>query len=275
MGTITSSEMTQAIPSQYISGLGRRLLETVQGTGRFCIFCGDSLRRIVFAPPRLTHTSGQMVAIGLDSLPIANLTALFVGMVMVLQTGYQLALFGVRGWSAGITAIALAREMVPVFTGIVVGAKVAASIAAELGTMKVTEQLDAMEVAGVNPVSQLVVPRVIGTVLMLPLISIYSLVIGFVGSVLVGNYALHIPPRQFYESSLSWLSLSDLYTGLAKAFVFGLIIALVGCYHGCHARGGAAGVGRATPSAVVCSLAAILVTNYVLSTWFLHLLNQL
>jgi phospholipid/cholesterol/gamma-HCH transport system permease protein len=216
-----------------------------------------------------------MVAIGLDSLPIANLTALFVGMVMVLQTGYQLALFGVKGWSAGITAIALAREMVPVFTAIVVGAKVAASIAAELGTMKVTEQLDAMEVAGVNPVSQLVVPRVIGTVLMLPLISIYSLVIGFLGGVLVGNHALHIPPRQFYESSLSWLSLSDLYTGIAKAFVFGLIIALVGCYHGFHARGGAAGVGRATTNAVVCSLATILVTNYVLSTWFLHLLNQL
>lgn len=267
--------MEQTAANQYIAGLGRRLLETISGLGQFCIFSSDSIRRAIGARPRAVHISNQTVVIGLESLPIANLTAFFVGMVMVLQTGYQLALFGVKGWSAGITAIALAREMVPVFTAIVVGAKVAASVAAELGTMRVTEQIDAMEVSGVNPVGHLVVPRVIAIFVMLPLITIYSLVIGFVGGVIVGNFALHIPPRQFYESAISWLSLSDVYTGIAKAFVFALIIALVGCYHGFHARGGAAGVGRATTSAVVAALITILIANYVLSTWFLFAMNQI
>ncbi|MBN1476978.1 ABC transporter permease [Candidatus Sumerlaeota bacterium] len=261
--------------SQYITSFGAWLMKMVHSTGDFVMFSGDSLRRVVWGRPRFTHITHQMVTIGIESLPIANLTAFFVGMVMVLNTGYQLALFGVKNWAAGITAIALAREMVPVFTAVVVGAKVAASIAAELGTMRVTEQIDAMEVAGVNPVSQLVVPRVVATLVMLPVITIYSLIIGFIGGMIVGNFALHIPPRQFYEGMISWLMLSDVYTGIAKTFVFAVIIALVGCHNGFRAEGGAAGVGRATTGAVVVSLTAILVSNYILATWFLFLLNQL
>ena len=153
--------------------------------------------------------------------------------------------------------------------------RVGSAMAAELGTMRVTEQIDAMEVAGVNPVSHLVVPRTVAAFFMLPVITIYSLIIGFIGGMLVGNFALHIPPRQFYEGMISWLTLSDVYTGVAKTFAFALIIALVGCHNGFRARGGAAGVGRATTSAVVVSLTAILVTNYILTTWFLFLLNQL
>jgi phospholipid/cholesterol/gamma-HCH transport system permease protein len=141
--------------------------------------------------------------------------------------------------------------------------------------MRVTEQIDAMEVAGVNPVSRLVVPRVLATFFMLPVITVYSLVIGFIGGMIVGNFALHIAPRAFYESALTWLTLSDVYTGIAKTFAFALIISLVGCYNGFHTEGGAAGVGRSTTSAVVVSLTAILVSNYVLSTWFLVLLGQL
>jgi phospholipid/cholesterol/gamma-HCH transport system permease protein len=243
--------------------------------GAFSLFAAESLRRVAGDRPRATHISHQMVVIGLDSLAIANLTAFFIGMVLVLNTGYQLSMFGVKGWSAGIAAIALAREMIPVFTAVVVGAKVGASIAAELGTMRVTEQIEALEVAGVNPVSHLVVPRVIAAFFMLPLITIYADVVAFVGGTIVGNFALHIPPRQFYESAISWLSLSDVYTGIAKTFIFAVIIALVGCYNGFNARGGAAGVGRATTGAVVASLTTILIANYVLSTWFLYALGQM
>ncbi|NUP90366.1 MAG: ABC transporter permease [Candidatus Sumerlaeia bacterium] len=267
--------MMPSTQSQFIAGLGGWLIKVIHRLGLFTLFSGDALRRVAYDRPRVRHISHQMVAIGIDSLPIANLTAFFIGMVMVLNTGYQLAMFGLKQWSAGITAIALAREMVPVFTAIVVGAKVAASIAAELGTMRVTEQIDAMEVAGVNPVSHLVVPRMVATFLMLPVITVYSLFIGFAGGVVVGHFALHIAPRAFYESALTWLTLSDVYTGVVKTFAFALIISLVGCFNGFHAQGGAAGVGRATTNAVVSSLAAILVSNYILSTWFLHLLNQL
>jgi phospholipid/cholesterol/gamma-HCH transport system permease protein len=259
----------------YITLIGQWLIKMINGLGRFGIFCSDSLLRIVHGRPRTVHISEQMVTIGLDSLPIANLTAFFIGMVMVLNTGYQLAIFGVKDWSAGITAIALTREMVPVFTAVVVGAKVSASIAAELGTMRVTEQIDAMEVNGVNPISRLVVPRVVASFFMLPLISIYSLFIGLFGGMLVGNFALHIPPRQYIEGSVSWLVYSDVYTGIAKTFAFALIISLVGCYHGFNAQGGAAGVGRSTTSAVVASLITILIANYILSTWSLALLGQL
>lgn len=261
--------------TQSITLLGRWLIESVLKLGTFGVFAADALRRAAADRPRAVHISRQMVSIGIDSLGIANLTAFFIGMVLVLNTGYQLSMFGVKGWSAGIAAIALSREMIPVFTAVVVGAKVAASIAAELGTMRVTEQIEAMEVAGVNPVSHLVVPRLVAALLMLPIITIYADLIGFLGGILVGNFALHIPPRQFFESAIAWLSLSDVYTGIAKTFVFAFVIALVGCFCGFTARGGAAGVGRATTGAVVTSLVSILIVNYVLSTWFLYLLGQL
>ncbi len=264
-----------AAPPSTITRFGEWIIHRILGLGDFTIFSVASLRRLVTAPPRPTHILAQMVVIGLDSLLIANLTAFFVGMVMVLNTGYQLDVFGVKGWAAGITAIALSREMIPVFTAVVVGAKVAASIAAELGTMKVTEQIEAIEVAGVDPISHLVVPRLIAAFFMLPLITIYADIVGIIGGMLVGNFALHIPPLQFYESTVSWLVVSDLYTGVLKPFAFAVIIALVGCYHGFRAEGGAKGVGRATTGAVVAALVTILVTNYLLSTWFLYLLDQL
>jgi phospholipid/cholesterol/gamma-HCH transport system permease protein len=210
-----------------------------------------------------------MLAIGVKSLPIATLTALFVGMVMVLQTGTQLVKFGAREYVPGIAFIALAREMVPVFTAVVVGARVAASITAELGTMKVTEQIEAMDVLNVDPMRYLVVPRFWASVFMLPMASIYAMLTGYLGGMFVSAAGLNINPRRYYTITLQFASLTDLYTGLSKTFVFGAIIALVGSFYGFHTRGGAEGVGKATTSSVVVVLVLILIWDYILTSWIL------
>jgi len=212
-----------------------------------------------------------MWLVGIRSLPIASLTALFVGMVMVLNTGYQLQKFGAKLYAAGIAIIALSREMVPVFTAIVVGARVAASMTAELGTMKITEQIDAMQALAVNPTKYLVAPRVVATTLMLPVLAIYANLIGFFGGMIVGTSALNIPARLYWTSTLDWLRMDDLFSGIAKTFVFGAIIGIVGCYFGFRTRGGAEGVGRATTMSVVATLMLVLLFDFILTSWFLYM----
>jgi phospholipid/cholesterol/gamma-HCH transport system permease protein len=261
--------------SSVLARFGGRILNFLEVTGRFFAFSVRSCG-MVFSPPfRLHHFSEQMMDIGVKSLPIANLTALFVGMVMVLQTGYQLQQFGAKLYSAGITAIALTREMVPVFTAVVVGARVASSIAAELGTMKVTEQIDAMDALAVNPIKYLVVPRLIASTIMLPVLTLYANLIGFLGGMLVGVLSLNISVRLYYNYTLQFLTLSDLYSGIIKTFFFGAIVGLVGCFSGFETRGGAEGVGRSTTSAVVVTLVLILIWDFILANWILFLTGEL
>jgi phospholipid/cholesterol/gamma-HCH transport system permease protein len=251
--------------------IGEPILEFCRETGRLARFSLQALFQSFTPPWRVPLIVRQMLFIGIKSLPIATLTALFVGMVMVLQTGTWLRKFGALQYVPGITFIALAREMVPVFTAVVVGARVAASITAELGTMKVTEQIDAMDVLNVDPVRYLVVPRFWASVLMLPVASMYSLVTGVLGGMLVSLATLNISPSHYWTITQRFANLNDIYSGLAKTFVFGAIIALVGCFYGFHTRGGAEGVGRATTTSVVVTLVLILVWDYVLTSWMLTL----
>lgn len=208
-------------------------------------------------------------------MPIANLTAFFVGMVILLQTGYQLQQFGAKLYSAGITTVALTREMVPVFTAMVVGSRVAASIAAELGSMKITEQIDAMIALSVNPFKYLIAPRVIASTLMLPLIAIYANIVGYLGGLLVGTVLLDITPRLYYNYSLKFVAFQDIFTGLCKTLFFGVIIGVVGCFYGFRTTGGAEGVGKSTTSAVVTTLVLILIFDYILSSWILFLTGMM
>jgi len=249
--------------------IGGPILNFCRETGDLARFCLQSFYVALAPPYRPQLIIRQMLAIGVKSLPIATLTALFVGMVMVLQTGTQLEKFGAKLYVPGITFIALAREMVPVFTAVVVGARVAASMTAELGTMKVTEQIDAMDVLNVDPMRYLVAPRMWASVIMLPVASTYALLTGILGALFVASAGLGIQPRQYYTITLQFATLTDVYSGLFKTLVFGAIIAVVGCFYGFRTRGGAEGVGRATTTSVVITLILVLIWDYILTSWIL------
>ncbi len=254
-----------------VATVGRMVLEFLAFNGRYATFMGSVFRRILTPPWRLKLILEQCNSIGIKSFPIAALTSVFVGMVMVLQTGVQLSKFGSKTYVPGISFIANAREMVPAFIAIVVGARVAASITAEVGTMRVTEQIDAMDILNVDPLKYLAVPRVIAMTFMLPLICGVCLVTGYLGGMVVGNSSLNIDPHAYYHTTLKFAALSDVYGGLAKTVFFGLIIALTGCYYGFSTSGSAAGVGKATTNSVVTTLVLILIFDYFLTSiilWF-------
>ncbi len=249
--------------------IGGPILQFCRDSGRLTRFCGAALRRAFSPPLRFRLIIRQMKFVGVKSLPIATLTAVFVGMVMVLQTGVTLAKFGMTSYVPGIAFIAMAREMIPAFTAVVVGARVAASMTAEIGSMKVTEQLDAMDVLNVDPLSYLVVPRFWATVFMLPVCALYSMLAGTLGGMFVALAGLGIHPQKYIIMTQAFAKLTDFYTGIAKTFVFGAIIALVGCFYGFRTEGGAEGVGRATTTSVVTTLVLILVWDYILTSWIL------
>jgi phospholipid/cholesterol/gamma-HCH transport system permease protein len=257
-----------------VGWLGAKVMGQLEQAGQLTLFAWQAFVASLLPPYRLREVARQMRFVGVQSLPIANLTALFVGMVIVLNTGYQLQAFGAKLYSAGITIVALTREMVPVFTALVVGARVAASITAELGTMKITEQIEAMQALAVNPVEYLVAPRLIAITLMLPIITIYADVMGFFGGFLVGVGALNIPPKMYWNNTQSMLAMSDIYSGILKTFFFGAIIGVIGCYFGFRTKGGAQGVGQATTVSVVATLVLILLFDFILTSWFLYLLGE-
>jgi phospholipid/cholesterol/gamma-HCH transport system permease protein len=254
-----------------IGQFGAMVLKQLSDVGRLTVFTWQAGVAALLPPYRMRDIFRQMWLVGVRSLPIASLTAMFVGMVMVLNTGYQLQKFGAKLYASGIAIIALTREMVPVFTAVVVGARVAASMTAELGTMKITEQLDAMQALAVNPTKYLVAPRLVATTLMLPVITIYANVVGFAGGMVVGVSALNIPMRLYWTNTLDFLRMGDLYSGILKTFVFGAVIGIVGCYFGFRTQGGAQGVGQATTVSVVATLILILLFDFILTSWFLYM----
>jgi phospholipid/cholesterol/gamma-HCH transport system permease protein len=218
---------------------------------------------------RWNHVIDQMLYIGYESIPIVLLTAVFIGMIMVLQTGYQLTKFGATLYSGGIAAIALAREIAPVFTAFSIAARVGASMAAEIGTMKITEQIDALETLATDPVQYLVLPRFVAALIVVPLLTILALVIGIAGGLVVGVTNLNISPQLYLNNTRDFLVLQDIYSGLIKTVVFAAIISITGCYQGFKTTGGAEGVGRATRNAVVISIILVMISDYFLTTWIL------
>ena len=248
----------------------RRMTEEV---GEFTCLLIDVLRKIATRPFRLKLTIEQMESIGYHSLPIVLLTSVFTGMIMVLQTGIQLERFGAKIYAMGGATIALTRELGPVLTSLVLAGRVGAGISAEIGTMKVTEQIDAMETLATDPVHYLVVPRFIAGMLMLPVLTVLSDVIGILGGMVVAKASLGLGYRLSYQTALSWMTFSDLYSGLAKTVFFGMIIALVGCFQGLKTRGGAEGVGKSTTRAVVIGSVLILISDYFLTEWLLKFLT--
>jgi phospholipid/cholesterol/gamma-HCH transport system permease protein len=222
-----------------------------------------------FIPPfKRQRFLDQAKKTGVESLPIVTLVALFIGIILALQTAYQLQRLGSEMYIANIVALSLVRELGPVITALVVAGRVGAAIAAEIGSMQVTEQIDALETLATNPIKYLVVPRFLALSLMLPLLTLYADIIGIVGGYLICVMKLGISASMYFNLTFSALLYKDLFTGLFKTLVFGMIIAFVCCFEGFNVEGGAEGVGKATTHAVVASFILIIMADCLITAVF-------
>lgn len=210
----------------------------------------------------------QMVFVGIRSIIIVIFVDIFTGIVLAMQTAYQLEKMGAVLYVASLVAISLCRELSPVLTGLVVAGRAGSAIAAQLGTMKVSEQIEALDTMAINPIRFLAVPRFLALLLMLPALTILGNLSGIFGGFLVGTGSLHINPDLYMQTAFKYLALKDIYTGLLKSFVFGMIIALIACFEGLNTGGGAEGVGRATTRTVVISFILIILADCIITAIF-------
>ena len=236
-------------------------------TGELALLFFRASEAVVRGKVKAEETVRQMSLIGVASLPISILILAFSGMVLALHTANQLKRLGLEGLVGGIVAVSSSREAAPVLAAVAVAARVGSAIAAELGTMTVTEQVDALRSLGVSPVRYLVAPRLIAAVLMMPIVTVFANAAGILGGLLFATALAGITPDTYINSVRTMLQPDDLYGGLVKTFVFGAIVALVGCQQGLRTTGGAAGVGRATTSAVVISIVLVYVADFFLAAW--------
>jgi phospholipid/cholesterol/gamma-HCH transport system permease protein len=210
----------------------------------------------------------QMVFAGVESLIIVFFVAFFTGIIIAMQTAYQLARFGGTIYVASLVAVSICRELGPVFTALVVAGRVGSAITAELGTMKVSEQIEALETIALNPVRFLVVPRFLALALMLPCLTIIADLAGMIGGFVVGVFNLQLNPALYIDVNFKFLQSKDVMTGLLKSLVFGIIIAIIGCYKGLNTKGGAEGVGKSTTQSVVLSFILIILFDCILTGIF-------
>lgn len=248
--------------------LGRMVLEALAAIGRVAIFAGQTIGHVVRPPFYWREFLTALMTIGWHSLPVVGMTAIFTGGALALQIYAGGARFSVEAVVPQIVAIGMARELGPVLGGLMVAARVASSIAAEIGTMKVTEQIDALTTLSTHPMKYLTVPRVVAAVLTLPILVLVGDIIGIMGGYLVGITRLDFVSTTYLRNTVNFLEFWDVGSGMVKGAVFGFLIAVVGCYYGMNSGRGAQGVGAATKSAVVAASVLILASNYVLTELF-------
>jgi len=248
--------------------VGRIFLAFLATIGRIAMFTGKSVVAVVTPPFYWRLCLKQMMTIGYFSLPVVGMTALFTGAVLALQIYLGSARFGAESAVPNIVVVGLTRELGPVLAGLMLGGRVGAAIAAELGTMKVTEQLDALITLQTNPFRYLVVPRIMAATITTPILVLIADIIGVMGGYLVGIHQLGFNSAVYLKNTYDFVEPMDVASGLVKAAVFGFLIALMGCYHGFNSKGGAQGVGKATTDAVVSSLILILIANYLVTAAF-------
>lgn len=253
---------------RFLIMLGSRFVNFLRYAGGVTMLMGETLFWIPVPPLRRRQIFEQMSKIGVDSLPIVSLISLFTGMVLALQSAYQMQKMSAEMYIASLVALSMTRELGPVLTALIVAGRVGASITAELGTMKVTEQIDALETLATNPVKYLVVPRFMALIIMLPLLTLYSDIIGGFGGYIIGVYKLNISHAMYMKNTWGPLKYKDVFTGLIKSFFFGVITCIIACYEGMKADGGAEGVGRATTSSVVISFILIIASDCFFTALF-------
>jgi len=214
----------------------------------------------------------QMEQIGVRSLGVAGITTIFTGMVLALQTAYSLPELGVKYYIGAVVAKSLVRELGPVLTALIVGGRIGAGMTAELGTMKVTEQIDALRSMAADPVKKLVVPKLVATLLMLPALTVLGIALGILGGLIIAQAQLDLTAGFYFNDVFAELTLEDVGSGVGKSFFFAYFITIVGCYNGLTAQGGADGVGRATTSTVVLASILVLVSDFFLTRLFAELI---
>ncbi|WP_193182253.1 MlaE family ABC transporter permease [Nisaea sediminum] len=252
----------------FLAAVGRTFLGFLAATGRLTIFTGITLGHCVRPPLYWRLLMRQIVDIGYYSLPVVGLTTLFSGMVLALQSYTGFARFNAESAVSTVVVLSMTRELGPVLAGLMVAGRIGASMAAEIGTMRVTEQVDALTTLSTNPFKYLVVPRVLAGMISLPFLVLIGDIIGVFGGYLVGVHKLGFNAGTYLKSTFEFLETQDVVSGLVKAAVFGFLIAVMGCYHGYHSGRGAQGVGRATTNAVVSASILILISNYLITELF-------
>ena len=252
----------------FLATIGRSALAFFASVGRLFLFAGVTFSHIVRPPFYLKLLLRQMMQIGYNSLPVVGLTSLFTGMVLALQSHTGFSGLGGDAAVALLVVLSVTRELGPVIAGLMVAGRVGAAIAAELGTMSVTDQIAALSTLSTNPYKYLVVPRILAGIITMPLLVIVADIIGIMGGYVVAVYLLDANPSSYLHQTWMALKTPDVVSGLVKAAVFGFVVTLMGCYHGYHSRGGAQGVGEATTNAVVSSSILILLTDYLLTSVF-------
>jgi phospholipid/cholesterol/gamma-HCH transport system permease protein len=245
--------------------LGRTFLRFLEDTGRVGLLFVRAVAAIPFAPRYMRQVFDQMSAVGVGSLPLTLIVALFTGAVAGVQAAYQLEGLVPLRYLGSVIMSSVFIELGPVLTGLVVGGRVGASIAAEIGTMKVTEQIDALEILSIDPIRYLVMPRLLAAVIMLPMLVIFADAIALFGGYIVATLSFDQSSHTYTTALKQFFQLKDLTSGLMKAGIFGVVIAMMGCHYGLQTTGGAEGVGQATTRAVVASCVLILISDYVMA----------
>jgi phospholipid/cholesterol/gamma-HCH transport system permease protein len=236
--------------------------------GGFASLMGKTVYWIFVPPMKRGRIYEQCKRAGLDSLPIVSLISFFLGMIMAFQISYLMRRLGAEMYIASVVTLSIVRELGPVITALIIAGRVGAAITAEIGSMQVTEQIDALETLATDPVKYLVVPRFLALTIMLPILTLYADIIGILGGWIIAVFKIGISSRLYLNTSFDALQFKDLFTGLAKTVFFGMIISLVSCYEGFNVRGGAEGVGQATTRSVVTSFIMIIICDTFFTALF-------
>lgn len=253
---------------EFLQALGKPLVTFILNLGSFTQFVAKSVYNC-FVPPYYVKLFGrQFMSMGFYSLPVVGLTTMFAGMVIALQTYSGFSKFGAESAVANVVLISVTRELAPVLSALMVAGRIGAAMAAEIGTMRVTEQIDALVTLSANPFRYLIAPRIWAGVVVMPLLVMFGDIIGIFGGYVVGVYKLDFNPANYINATMINLQALDIVSGLVKACVFGFIISVMGCYNGYHSKGGAQGVGEATTNAVVSSSILVLIFNYIITEMF-------
>ncbi len=254
-----------SFPVALFEQVGRHSLNVFEEMGRFFYILYSTIYWTFRRPFDVREWIRQMVRVGVDSIPVVGLTAMFTGMVMALQTYRSFARFHAEGFVASVVSLSLTRELAPVLASLMIAGRIGSSLAAEIGTMRVTEQIDALYAMATEPIQYLVVPRVGATTLMLPPLVAIGNGLGIFGGYAIAVGLMGANPVMYWDKTFQYLDLNDVFSGLIKAAVFGLILSVTGCTKGFFTTGGAEGVGRATTSSVVMGSVIILVSDFFLT----------
>ncbi len=257
-------------PVRSAERVGGKVLQLLHNAGHALVMLLEATLyiRLAFGNRSRRETVTQMYVTGIKSLAVITVVALFTGMILALQTGLELRRYGQEVYIGSAVAVSMIREMGPFMTGLIIAASVGSAIAAQIGTMVVSEEISALEVMSINPNRFLVMPRLFALAVMMPILAVYTNILGILGGAVVGSTQLGVSVQSYMDNATQFATNKDLYVGLFKAFVFGIIITTVSCHQGFMTREGAVGVGKATRRSVILSFLTILVVGYMITRLF-------